>query len=83
MNKKKLFTILSIALAGLAIVFTTFVYIRQSRMSALSLEFVKIKDSDSLLTQKLIAKNSKARKGIIKENGFARFAFLQNKSSFF
>ncbi len=83
MNKKKLFTILSIALAGLAIVFTTFVYIRQSRMSALSLEFVKIKDSDSLLTQKLIAKNSKARKGIIKENGFARFAFSAEQKQLF
>ena len=77
MNKKILLPVCS-ALALILVAFTTVVLVRQSRISAITL--VSTQTQEPL---KLIARSKLARKGIIKENGTAQFAFTQEQKSYF
>ena len=77
MNKKILLPICS-ALSLILIVITTIVIIKQSKISVISLQSTTTQE-----TQKLVAKNKLARKGIIKETGIAQFAFTQSEKEYF
>lgn len=80
-EKKNIRTILvplCVIAAILMIVVTTVVCIRQSRISAVTLE-----STIDGLSERLTAKDSLARTGVIKERGEAQFAFSQAQRSYF
>ena len=80
-EKKNIRTILvplCVIVAILMIVVTTVVCIRQSRISAVTLE-----STIDGLSERLTAKDSLARTGVIKERGEAQFAFSQAQRSYF
>ena len=80
---KKTITIGCALLAALAVIFTTIICVKQSRVSAVKLESAKTGDSDLFLSQNLIAKDKNARKGMVKETGFARFSFSAQQKELF
>ena len=77
-NIKTILVPLCVIAAILMIVVTTVVCIRQSRISAVTLE-----STIDGLSERLTAKDSLARTGVIKERGEAQFAFSQAQRSYF
>ena len=71
---KKLLLPLSCTLAFALLLITSLVIIRQRRISAISLE-----STISTQIERLVAKDSNARSGQIKERGQAQFAFTQQQ----
>ena len=75
---KKLLLPLSCTLAFALLLITSLVIIRQRRISAISLE-----STISNQIERLVAKDSNARSGQIKERGQAQFAFTQQQKNLF
>jgi len=74
-SKKALMIVLP-CLAALLIFITVLVLVKNSRSSAVLFESITSSENESL-PSKLLAKDKNARKGIIKDNGEARFAFTE------
>lgn len=83
MNKKKILTVLCIAVAAVTVIFTAVICVRQSRISTVRLVFPKLKEQFIVSSEKLVAKDKAARKGVIKENGFAQFGFSAEQQQVF
>ena len=82
LNKKTIAVILSV-FSLLLVVFTVVVCIQKSHVSSVTFEVVSVQENEANKAVRLAAKDSNARRGIIKDTGSARFAFSQaQKESF-
>ena len=82
LNKKTIAVILSV-FSLLLVVFTVVVCIQKSHVSSVTFEVVSVQENEADKAVRLAAKDSNARRGIIKDTGSARFSFSQaQKESF-